>query len=129
MRLIDTRRLTGPNHLARARLVIVEVALDPAESVEQALDAYRRELSRMRDALRLPAAPAAVARSHQGGAVFAYEASIDVMLACADMSEWAALSACEVLASREPLALEPRRTEIAAVLARDTSPRLVAIVR
>lgn len=128
MQVIDTRRLTGPNHLARARLVIVEVALDPGETMEQALEAYRKELARMREALALPPAPPMITRPHHGGAAFAYEAPIDIMLACAEMSEWAALGACELLAARERLPLEPKRTEIAGMLASERNPDLVAIV-
>jgi cyanophycin synthetase len=128
MQLVDARRLTGPNHLARAPLVIVELAFDGDESVDAALDAYRRELARMRAALGLGAEVAIVVRVHHGGAVFGYEAPIDIMLACAEMSEWAAESAVEVLAARPALPLEPKRTEIDALLARDRKPALVALV-
>lgn len=129
MRLVDARRLTGPNHLARTPLVIVEVALDPGEDVAQALAAVARELGRMREALGLPREVALLSRAHHGGAVFAYPAPIDEMLAHAEASEWAALAAASALASRPPLALEPKRSEIAAMLAEARSPRLLALAR
>ena len=127
MRLVDARRLTGPNHLARAPLVIVEVALDPSESAEAARDAYRSELVRMRAAFGLGDDVSMLTRLHHGGAVFAYEAPVDTMLACAEMSEWAAESAAEVMASRPARSIEPKRAAIAEMLARDHNPGLVAL--
>jgi cyanophycin synthetase len=127
MRLVDARRLTGPNHLARSPLVIVELALEGAERVEQAASAYASELARMRAALGFPAEVTLVTRAHAGGVVLGYEAPIDVMLACAEMSEWAAESACEVLAGRAARSLLPKSAEIEAILARDRNPRLLAL--
>jgi cyanophycin synthetase len=127
MRLVDARRLTGPNHLSRAPLVIVEIAFEPSESAGAACDAYRAQLGRMRAAFGLPAGVAVLARMHQGGAVFGYEAPVDTMLACAEMSEWAVESAAEVLAGRPACSIEPKRGVIAAVLERDRNPRLVAL--
>jgi cyanophycin synthetase len=127
MRLVDARRLTGPNHLARAPLVIVEVALDPSESASAACDAYLTELLRMRAAFGLVGDVTMLTRLHHGGAVFAYEAPLDTMLACAEMSEWAAESAAEVLASRPARSVEPKRAAIAEMLERDHDPALVAL--
>ncbi len=127
MLLVDARRLTGPNHMARAPLVLVEISLEPAEALEIVLSAYLGELWRVRHALGLPTSVTPVVRPHQGGAVIGYEAPIDEMLACTEMSEWAALSATELLAGREPFALEPRLAEIETILARDRNPRLLAL--
>ena len=127
MRLVDARRLTGPNHLSRAPLVIVEIALEPSESAGAACDAYRGELRRMRAAFGLEADVPMLTRLHHGGAVFGYEAPVDAMLACAEMSEWAVESAAEVMAGRPPCSVEPKRVVIAEVLERDRNPRLVAL--
>lgn len=127
MRLVDARRLTGPSHLARVPLVLVEVALDPGEEVAAARNAYCAELARMRVALGLEGSVSVITRAHRGGAVFAYEAPIDIMLACAEMSEWAGESASEVLSGRPPLALEPRHSELEATLATERRPMLVAL--
>jgi cyanophycin synthetase len=129
MLLVDARRLTGPNHLARTPLVLAEVGLDPSESVAAALGAYSRELGRMREALGLAPEVRAITREHRGGAVFAYPAPIDEMLAHAEASEWAVLSAVETLAGRPALELEPTRTEIAQMLDEARSPRLLALAR
>jgi len=127
MLLVDARRLTGPNLLAWEPLVVVELALDVPDVLEHARDVYLSELARIRTALGFPGEVAAVVRPHAGGAVIAYPAPIDVMLACTEMSEWAALSACEVLGQRPPLELEDKRAEVVAMLARDRSPRLLAL--
>lgn len=127
MLLVDTRRLTGPSHLSRAPLVIVEIALSTHDALDRATALYRQELGRMRQSLGLSPNPDVVQRAHAGGVVLGYEAPIDVMLACAEMSEWAALSGIEVFEGRDPRPLEPRRTEIAAMLERQRSPRLLAL--
>ncbi len=129
MRLVDARRLTGPNHMALSPLVIVELALEATETVEQASTVYVRELARMRAALGLPGQVTLVTRPHAGGVIFGYTAPIDVMLACAEMSEWAAESACDALGGRPPRALLPKLAEVEAMLARDRNPSLVALVR
>ena len=127
MQLVDARRLTGPNLLSRSPQVLVELAFDVADDLQAALATYSTELGRMRKALDLPDCPALNVRAHRGGAVIGYDAAIDVMLACAEMSEWAALSACELAAGRIALPLEPKRLEIAQQLERDRSPRLLAL--
>jgi UDP-N-acetylmuramyl tripeptide synthase len=127
MRLVDARRLTGPNHLARSPLVIVELALEGAERVADAASAYTVELARMRVAVGFPGDVPLVTRPHAGGVVFGYEAPVDVMLACAEMSEWAAESARDVLAGREARPLLPKSVEVLAILARDRNPRLLAL--
>jgi UDP-N-acetylmuramyl tripeptide synthase len=130
--------------------VIVELGLSPEEALASAQVAYSSELARMRAALgfqserefawsRAPLAPSGcsapahggvvefVTRPHHGGAVIGYQAPIDVMLACAEMSEWAGMSTVELLGGREPLPLEPKRAEIAAMLASQESPLLLAL--
>lgn len=127
MLLVDPRRLTGPNHLGRGPLVIVELAFDDHDDPAKGRDAYLQELARMRSALAFSADVKWLERPHRGGTVIAYAEPIDVMLACTEMSEWAALSAVEILAGRAPLPLEPKRAEVAAMLERDRSPRILAM--
>lgn len=127
MQLVDPRRLTGPNFLGRGPLVIVELALDDGEDRDLVRATYLAELGRMRAALGFPAEVRWSERPHTRGTVIAYPEPIDVMLACTEMSEWAALSAVEILAGRAALPIEPKRAEIAAMLERDRSPRLLAL--
>jgi len=127
MQLVDARRLTGPNFFGRNPLVIVEIGFEQGETLARVQGAYITELARMREALELPPLSSSTQWTHQRGAVIAYEGPIDIMLPLTEMSEWAALSAVEVLAGRAPLDLEPKRTEIASMLERDRSPRLLAL--
>ncbi|MFO0740183.1 MAG: Mur ligase family protein [Labilithrix sp.] len=79
----------------------------------------------MREAFGFPPAVSGLLqRPHHGGIVIAYVEPIDVMLACTEMTEWAAMSACARMSGAAPLELEPKRTEIDAILARDRSPGL-----
>ena len=121
MLLVDARRLTGPNLLSRSPLVVVELGLDPPDVLDHVRDTYAQELGRMRSSLGFAPDVRTIVRPHKGGAVVAYEAPLDVMLPCTEMSEWAALSTLEILASRSPLPLEPKRAEIEAMRWRSKS--------
>lgn len=125
MQLLDARRLTGPNHLAPMPLVIVELALAEGETAEDAERAYGGELARMREALGFDGEVELVARAHHGGVVLGYNAPIDIMLPLADVSEWAAESACAVLAGQGGWPLEPKRTEFAELIESARNPRLL----
>lgn len=127
MQLLDARRLTGPSYSSSSPLVVVELSLDPSEELGAVRAAYLGELARMREVLGLSPDVELRVERLRGGALFGYEAPIDVMLPCAEASEWAALSACERLSGRGALPLEPKRDEIAALMARDGSPRLLAL--
>ncbi len=81
----------------------------------------------MRTALGMTPEVAHVARAHKGGAVIGFAAPLDEMLACAEASEWAGMSASRALSGEPPLPLEPKCAEIAAILVRDRSPNLRAI--
>jgi UDP-N-acetylmuramyl tripeptide synthase len=131
MQLIDARRLTGPNLLSPRPLVVAEIALEPGESLPQAIATWERELVRMRQALAWPepVAPRLHVRPHLGGALLGFAEPIDTMLAAAELTEWAALSAVELLAGRPALPLEPKRAEIAAMRALQVSPALLGLER
>lgn len=126
MKLVDARRLMGPSHLGRAPLVVVELELAPAEG-EAAERAYLAELATIRAACGFAPEVSLVRRPHAGGVVLGYEAPIDVMLACTEMSEHAALSAAEILAGRAPLPMGERLELVRTILQEQASPRLLAI--
>ena len=127
MRLLEGRRLTGPNHLALEPLVVVEVALDPGEALEPGVAAFAAQLGRMREALGLFDVVTLGVRPHRGGAVLSYAAPRDVMLACVEVSEWAATSASAVVAGQPQSDLEPRRAVIAKMLQDAHNVRLLEL--
>jgi UDP-N-acetylmuramyl tripeptide synthase len=129
MRLEDARRLTGPNLLSRGPLVLAELVLEPNEDPDEAVAAWLSELNRMRAALGLPAVTPSHRRTSRSFVAVAFEAPLDELMVGAECAEWAGLSAVEVVAGREGLPLEPKRTEVAALLERDRNPRLVELAR
>lgn len=126
MQLLEGRRLTGPSLLAREPLVVVELALEATE-LAAARAEFLVQVARMRSALGLTPEVTLRVRVHHGGAVFAHAAARDTMLACVEICEWAAASASDVLLGAAEHPLEPRQSEIAAMLERDRNPRLLAL--
>jgi UDP-N-acetylmuramyl tripeptide synthase len=128
VQLVDPRRLTGPNLLVWRPLVIVELSLSPDESASFACDSYLAWLGRIRESVGFSPDPGPlVVRPHQGGVVIGYDAPIDVMLACVEMSEWAAWCASDVSLGGPPLPIEPTVAATQALLDRDRSPNLLAL--
>ena len=127
MRLVDPRRLTGPNLLDRRALALVDLGLDPGDAPTAVRDAYLGELAKMRSACGWNAQVEVHERGYHHGLLIGFSDPIDTLLASVEMAEWAALSACEVVAGREALPLEPKRTEIAAMIAAQRNPRLRAL--
>ena len=128
MLLGDARRLMGPNLLSRSPLVLAELALGPGDTAASAVALYREELARMRAALGMATPAPMVLRESANAVAAGYEAPIDVMLACAEISEWAGMSASERSLGREPLPLPPKQDEIAEMLRAQESPALRALV-
>lgn len=128
MLLVDARRLTGPSHLAGVPLVLVELELGPGETAARALALYLEELGRLREAIGLDPEVDVVTRAHRGGVVFGYPAPIDEMLACTDMSEWAAESACARARGEGALPVEAKAAEVMAALAQERNPARAALV-
>ena len=127
MRFLDARRLTGPNVLARAPLAVVELAFDPGEDPEQCIATYGAELRRMRTALGWKPTHGSLIRHQQLKGLVGFVELIDVLLAATEVAEWAAMSAVEIHAGNPPLPLEPKRTEIAAMLEVQRRPALLAL--
>lgn len=127
MRLEDARRLTGPNLYGMRPLVLAEVVLEPGDALERVRATYASELNRLRGALSLPRVEVRAVRSTPRWAAFAFEAPLDEMLVGAEAAEWAGLSAAEVLSGKPGSPLEPRRSELEALCARDFDARLPAL--
>ena len=131
MRLLDARRLTGPNLYAPIPVVLAEFASAPGEDREAATKLYLSELEGFYQAVGLgsPALDGVVTRPYAGGFAVAVPGPIDTLLAATEAAEWAADSAIDALSGLPHHSLEPRRSQIAAMVAEQSSPRLLAIAR
>src|SRR5690348_11548024 len=99
MKLLDSRRLRGRGLDLDRPAAIAEVALDPSDDPARVEAAWRGALGRMAKELRRPGlADDAVARRWPGGLSLLVPAPIDVLLAAADLNEWALEAAAKELA-------------------------------
>jgi UDP-N-acetylmuramyl tripeptide synthase len=123
MKLVDSRRLTGPNLYASSPGVIAEVACDdPA----RAIALVRAELARMLDALGIAAE--VHTRVFGAGAEIFFTASVDVLLPATEVNEWAVASAASLLAGGPASPLEPARATLTAAIDAARRPALLALV-
>jgi cyanophycin synthetase len=91
MRLLDSRRLTGPNLLLDGPGAILDVAVgDPGDDRARAEAAWRLALRGLLGAIGWDGAPIA-SRPHAGGLNLAFGAPIDVLYAATEVNEaaWA----------------------------------------
>ncbi|MBM4343997.1 MAG: Mur ligase [Deltaproteobacteria bacterium] len=87
MRVVEGRRLTGPNWLLRTHGAAVQVAYDPGEVHATLSKTWKARVMSMTTALGWP--QQARLRVHQGGATFALAAPIDLLNTAVDVAEWA----------------------------------------
>lgn len=127
MNLLDSRRLTGPNLHTRGPAAIVEVELEPHETPEAAIDAWRGEVARVLD--DVPHEIVTRVFADRRGLALAFTARFDVLYAAVEIAEWAAASVGSILAGDGPAPLEPARTELRAALEREARPDLVALAQ
>jgi cyanophycin synthetase len=126
MRLLDARRLTGPNLQTRRPAAAAEVVFDPGEDSEAALAAFEAEAGRMLGALGLGPLHA-TRRVWPGGAMVTAEVPIDALYGAVAALEWAAKSAETLRETGEPLPLDPAREGITAELAKERNPALLEL--
>lgn len=128
MRLLDSRRLRGPNLQTPGPAALAEVAFDEGEDPARAVDVWRAEVARMTAALGWKeAAGEARARVFRGGAALTFPAPIDVLLAATEVNEWAIASATAILAGAAPAPLGEELARIGAEVAAQRQPRLLAL--
>lgn len=87
MKLLESRRLTGPNLLLDRAGAVIEVSLEPEET-ETAVAAWREQARRMLDAVGWSGEEIAV-RTFPGGASLAISAPVDCLYAATEVNEWA----------------------------------------
>ncbi len=125
MRLLDSRRLTGPNLLQERAGAILDVSLDPAEA-EVAVRAWRERARALLDAIGWTAEEIAV-RRFAGGASLAFSAPIDSLYAATEVNE-EAWGAAETAVRSEPLPdLAEAAGRLRAEIDREQNPALLAL--
>ena len=128
MRILDSRRLTGPSLLLDRPGAILDVALDGV-SPAAAEAAWRAELTALLAALGLPPTRVA-ARAYAGGMSLAFTAPLDVLYAATEVNEAAWLRAARVCLPADPQAAEELAVTVArleAALATERKPWLLAL--
>jgi cyanophycin synthetase len=131
MRVIDSRRLRGPNLQTKEPAAVAEVALSPGERPGNAEASWRRHALRMASALGWRReATRAVARRFRGGMALALPAPIDMLLLATEVNEWAIAAATwELHGDEGGSGFEDALARFRRAAARDARPRLVALRR
>ncbi|HEV8581410.1 MAG TPA: Mur ligase family protein [Thermoanaerobaculia bacterium] len=124
MKLLDSRRLTGPNLLLDRPGAVIEVSLEPGEA-EIAIAAWREQARRMLDAVGWSGEETA-ARLYAGGASLAISAPLDALYAATEVNEWAWAAAEASFTGREP-EIAVGREVLREAIAQESNPPLLAL--
>lgn len=89
MRLIDSRRLTGPSLDLESPGAIAEVAFDPADDPQALADAWRDRLVRAAAALGWTPTYALRIYPARDGAALSFTAPLDALYLATDVNDWA----------------------------------------
>ncbi|HEY9445271.1 MAG TPA: Mur ligase family protein [Gemmatimonadales bacterium] len=125
MKLLDSRRVTGPGLLLDGPGAVVDVALD-APTRDRAIEAWREAATRMLAAVGWPDARLH-SRYFQGGATLGFTAPPDVLYTATELNEWAWASAAATISGSGAPALEPDAARLRAALEVERNPALLAI--
>ncbi|MFY9820322.1 MAG: Mur ligase family protein [Thermoanaerobaculia bacterium] len=125
MKLLDSRRLTGPNLLLPRAGAVLEVSLEPEEA-EEVVAAWQENAGRLLAAVGWPGEEIAV-RRFSGGASLAISAPIDSLYSATEVNEqaWAAAEAAVAGEPAPDLAVESQR--LRARIAQEAKPSLLAL--
>lgn len=130
MRLVDSRRLTGPNLQTLGPAALAEVAWEAGEDAELAVAAWRREVTRLHEGLGWPSPAEVVARRFAGGAALCFSAPPDLLLVATEVNEYAVARATEVGRGEAASAsIEEELGRLGAHAAEDARPALRALWR
>lgn len=87
MKVIEGRRITGPNHLLRTTGAAVQCEAEPGDHHSDLSKTWKARIMAATGALKWPQQCAL--RKHAGGATFAFAAPIDQLNTAVDVAEWA----------------------------------------
>ena len=125
MKLLDSRRLTGPNLLQEQPGAVLDVALDPTEA-EVAVAAWRERARALLDAVGWTAEETAV-RLFPDGASLSFSARVDCLYAATEVNE-EAWRAAEAAVRGEPAPdLADAADRLRAAIDRESNPALLAL--
>jgi UDP-N-acetylmuramyl tripeptide synthase len=125
MRILDSRRLTGPGLLLDRAGAVLDVEIDGAAG-EQAIAAWRNATTRMLDAVGWSDERVAV-RRYAGGASLAISAPPDALYAATDLNDWAWAAAEAGVQDRPEPDFGAAAERLRAAIAAERNPALLAI--
>jgi UDP-N-acetylmuramyl tripeptide synthase len=125
LKLLDSRRVTGPGILLDGPGAVMDVALD-APTRDRAIEAWRDAATRMLAAVGLPGAQLR-SRYFQGGATLGFTAPPDTLYTATELNEWAWASAEAAIAGSGAPAMEPDAARLRAALELERNPAMLAL--
>jgi cyanophycin synthetase len=125
MKLLDSRRLTGPNLFLDRAGAVLEVSLAPDEA-EAVVAAWKENVRSMLEAVGWEGEEVA-ARCFRGGASLAISAPIDSLYPATEVNEWAWAAAEAALTGGTPRDLAEAAERLRAMIAADANPPLLAL--
>jgi UDP-N-acetylmuramyl tripeptide synthase len=125
LKLLDSRRVTGPGILLDGPGAVIDVALD-APTRDRAIEAWRDAATRMLAAVGLPGAHLR-SRYFQGGATLGFTAPPDTLYTATELNEWAWASAEAAIAGSGAPAMEPDAARLRAALELEGNPAMLAM--
>ena len=125
MKLLDSRRLTGPNLLLSRAGAVLEVSLAPGEA-EAAVAAWREDVRRMLGQVGWGGEEIAV-RLFPRGASLAISAPVDSLYAATEVNEWAWAATEAALTGGTPRDPSEAAERLRAIIAAEANPALLAL--
>ncbi len=128
MRLVDTRRVTGPGLLLQGPGAVIEAELEPGDDPAAAAAAWERWARRTLDAVGWGSETTRV-RAHPGGLSLGITAPFDALYAATELNEWAFAAAADELRGVAPRSLQDASVRLREEIEEETIPRLAALCR
>lgn len=126
MRLLDARRLTGPNLQTKGPAALAEVAFDAGDEPARAIALFEEEARALCGALGLEA-EGFITRRFPGGAALCFEAPLDLLQVAADVAGLAVGRAAARLRGEVPPSAAPALEGLARLREAQRRPHLVAL--
>ncbi|MBS2020823.1 MAG: hypothetical protein JST92_00310 [Deltaproteobacteria bacterium] len=127
MRLLDSRRLAGPNLHTRRAGAVAEVAFEEGEDPQRAIALWEEEVRDLAQRLELALVNPSV-RRFTNGAALAFEAPLDVLMVASDVNDAAIERATKRLRNETTLD-EPMLSELRTKRDEQRRPVLVALAQ